>query len=140
MKATHHDISLSNSKKKSPEEKTANPEKISDQDEEKTVQVSDRVGRVFVLKRPPFLDEFKWVEALGQLSENRTYMGMISVLQFIFSIDGERVFAPTSKLKVDALIKRVGRETYADIAEALFKNFFHNSDGKAFTEVDEVKK
>lgn len=83
----------------------------------------DSTGRVFTIRKPAFLAQFRLVETAGESAESDRYMSMISPLIYIVAIDNDPVLAPTTKLELEALIQRVGDHGYETVMECLAKNF-----------------
>jgi hypothetical protein len=94
------------------------------------VTVTDARGRVFTLRKPGVLAQFRLVEALGDTAKNQTYMGMVLPVIFVAAIDGEPVMTPSSKLQVEALIQRLDEDGLSVIGAAVASNF-GNSDPDA---------
>lgn len=91
--------------------------------------VTDTKGRRIGLRRLDFIEEFRIVETLGKLAENKVYMQMVNPLLLVAEIDGDVVPPPRSKLQVDALIQRVGGDGYIAVLEGMVKYFAQdNSD------------
>ena len=89
----------------------------------KDVTVTDGRGRVIGISKPPFDAQFDLVEAVGQSAENKTYMGMVSLLTWVKSIDGDPVSMPTTKLQIRALLRRLGEDGYTAVANGIVENF-----------------
>lgn len=88
------------------------------------VYITDARGRTIGLRRLPFLEEFRIIEAVGpQLSANTTYMGMLNPLLHVAEIDGQPVEIPRSKLQIDALIQRVDRDGFVAVVEGIVTHF-----------------
>jgi hypothetical protein len=86
----------------------------------KPVYVTDSKGRKLTLRKLPFLEEFRILEAVGpELSGNTVYMNMLNFLLLVGEIDGVTVEIPRSKREVEALIQRAGREAFQAITDAL---------------------
>ena len=88
------------------------------------VHVTDATGRELGLRRLPFLEEFRIIEALGsELSSNTTYMGMLNPLLYLAEIDGDPVMIPRNKAQAEVLIQRAGREGFLAVIEGITKHF-----------------
>ena len=86
-------------------------------------KVTDTRGRIFTIRKPEFLSQFRLVEILGDTSRNETYMRMITPFQYISAIDGDPIFQPNTKRELDALIKRVGEEGFVAVAQCMAEHF-----------------
>ena len=96
----------------------------------KDITVTDARGRVIGIGKPPFHAQFDLVEAIGQSAENKTYMGMVSLLPWVKSIDGDPVLVPTTKLQVRALLQRLDEDGYTAVAEGVAEHFLGGADGE----------
>lgn len=86
--------------------------------------VTDARGRVIVLRKPPFLAQYKQVEMVGgELAANRVYMSMILPTLYVISIDGDAVTQPKTKLQLDALISRLDEDGMNAAFECWSENF-----------------
>lgn len=83
----------------------------------------DDKGRVFTLRKPGALAQFRLVEALGDTASNQTYMGMVLPLIYLAKIDGEDVLPPISKREVEALIQRLDDEGIAALHAGVRDNY-----------------
>src|SRR5262249_29250775 len=71
-----------------------------------------------------FLEEFRIMEAVGpELAANTTYMGMLNPLLYLAEIDGDAVQIPRTKLQIDALIQRAGREGFVAVLQGITQHF-----------------
>jgi hypothetical protein len=101
-------------------------------------QVTDSKGRVITLKEPGVLQEYKFVELVGgEAAMNPVWMNMTMPLTYVTAIDDFRVFPPTSRLQVDALIERLGRHGIDAVTKGVLDKW-GKKDAKQ--EVEEVKK
>lgn len=85
--------------------------------------VRDARGRTITLKKPGVLAQYRLVEALGDSASNTTYVNMVLPLLFVSAIDGDALGQLSSKLLVEALIKRLddsGIETVIKGVQAHF--------------------
>ena len=88
------------------------------------VYVTDAKGRKLGLRRLPFLEEFRIVEALGaERAANTTYMGMVNPLLYLAEIDGEAIDIPRNHRQVEALIQRAGREGFFAVVAGIAQHF-----------------
>ena len=92
--------------------------------ESELVHVTDARGRKIGLKRLPFLEEFRIVEAVGpERAVNQAYMSMINPLLLIAEIDGDPLTTPRTHAQIEALIQRAGREGFAAAFDGMMKHF-----------------
>lgn len=89
----------------------------------RAVQVVDSTGRKITLKKPGVLAQFRLVEALGAVAENRVYMAMVLPLIYVCDIDGEPVTTVLRKSEVDALIQRLDEYGIESVMKAIQDNF-----------------
>jgi hypothetical protein len=94
------------------------------------VEVDSRARRI-ALKKPGVLQQFKLVEALGEVAENRVYMRMVLPLLYVSDIDGEPVVTLMKKSEVEALIQRLGDEGIEAVMKGMEKHFGTVSDPEA---------
>lgn len=93
------------------------------QNKNKTVTITDSLGRIILLKKPSVLDQYRLVEILGaELSANQVYMGMVIPLLFVQSIDNIPVIF-SKKTELEALIKRLDEEGIDSVVKAVNENF-----------------
>lgn len=72
------------------------------------VTLTDSEGRKLVVKRPSVLQQFRLVELLGpELGKNTMYLNMAMPCFWAQSIDGEPLYAPLTKLELEAAIERL---------------------------------
>ncbi len=100
--------------------------------------VFDAKGRSIKIAEPDFLSQFRLTEAVGKSADNAQYMNMVRPLLYVREIDGDHVFAPNTKVEVEALIKRLGAEGYNALANALVEKFTNEDDGQSVE--DKLKK
>lgn len=91
------------------------------------VTITDKRGRVIVLRRPGVLAQYRLIEALGnEAASNQTYVGMVLPLLYVESID--RSPAPTaSKRQIEALIERLGDEGIEAVGNGVIEHFGRRS-------------
>ena len=88
------------------------------------VYVTDSTGRRLGLRRVPFLEEFRIVEAVGaERAANQAYMGMLQPLLFIAEIDGDQLDFPRTHAQIEALIQRAGHEGFVAAIEGMTEHF-----------------
>jgi hypothetical protein len=87
------------------------------------IDVKDSAGRVFKLKKPGLLAQYRLVEVIGVNAENPVYMSMCRPLIYIASIDGDAIFQPTNKLQLEALITRLDDHGLEAVVEGIVKHF-----------------
>ncbi len=88
----------------------------------------DSRGRVFGIRKPGILAQFRIVDIMGDTAKNEVYMGMLMPIIFCTSIDGEQVPFPNSRREVEALIERVGEDGLATLAAGLQEHFGKQQD------------
>ncbi|MDB6104042.1 MAG: hypothetical protein JWO52_4041 [Gammaproteobacteria bacterium] len=96
-----------------------------------THTVTDSKGRRIVLKKPGVLKQFRLVEALGEVAENRVYMRMALPLLYVTDIDGEAVVSIMKKSELEALIQRLGDEGLETVMKAMDEHYGTMSDPEA---------
>lgn len=70
--------------------------------------VSDARGRTITLRKPGILAQYRIVEAVGpESAKNEVYMGMVTPILYVASIDGNPVAQPSNKAQIEALIQRL---------------------------------
>jgi phosphate uptake regulator len=80
----------------------------------------DRAGRTLLLRRMDALDRLRLFKALGPaLSVNTPYLGMALIAASVSSIDGVPVPPPITEDQLEALIRRLGDDGLAALADAL---------------------
>lgn len=83
----------------------------------------DARGRVFKLRKPGLLQQFRLVEVIGESAKNEVYLNMCRPLIFIASIDGDPITQPLNKLELEGLITRVGDEGLDAVFQGIVKHF-----------------
>lgn len=86
-------------------------------------EVTDARGRVIVLKRPSTLSRLRFIEALGESSTNRLWVGTVSPLMYVSSIDGTPVSPPISKREIEALYTRLDEDGLEAVSAGLAEHF-----------------
>lgn len=87
-------------------------------------KVIDSEGRSITLKKPGLLAQYRLVEVVGAISAaNPVYMDMIHPLIYITDLDGIRVFQPTSKAEIEALITRLDEHGLKAVVDGLVEHF-----------------
>jgi hypothetical protein len=110
---------------------TVHPNKTEDSPSESVIKsanqlvyVTDSKGRKLGLRRLPFLEEFRIVEAVGpERAVNQVYMGMLNPILCIAEIDGARIEIPRTHAQIEALISRAGQEGFVAAFEGVTKYF-----------------
>lgn len=69
--------------------------------------VEDSEGRTIGLRMPKPLQRLRFAAAMGEDSGNPLWAGMVSLLMYIGSIDGDAVAVPSSKREIEALYQRL---------------------------------
>lgn len=87
------------------------------------VTVTDARGRVFTLKRPGVLAQYRLVDMLGESAKNEVYMGMVLPITYVSAIDGESVFQFSTRRELDALIQQLDEDGIAAIMVGVQENF-----------------
>lgn len=87
---------------------------IADANAPETLDYEDAQGRahkLVVTRRPGVLGPLRLTEAVGaDNAVNPAYMQMVRPLIYLQAIDAEPVFAPKTKLEIEALIQRLDEE------------------------------
>jgi hypothetical protein len=72
--------------------------------------VTDSSGRRLKIAQPDILNESRLVSLLGEAAANQAYMvGYVLPAVMVTAIDDNDIHFPTTKLQVEAQIKRLGR-------------------------------
>ena len=87
------------------------------------VVVTDSDGRHIVLKKPDVLASYHLVEALGDAARNTTYIGMVTPLLLVHSIDGAAVERFRSKDDIEALITKLGESGMQAVMGGMLQHF-----------------
>lgn len=87
------------------------------------VQVTDSAGRVFTLRKPGLLAQYRLVEVAGDSAKNEVYLGMIRPLIYITAIDGDPVIQPINKMQLEALITRIEDHGLAAVMDGIIANY-----------------
>lgn len=90
---------------------------------EEIILKPDPRGRVFGIRKPGVLAQFRLVEIMEDTAKNEVYMGMLLPVIYCTSIDGEPIPFPNSKREVEALITRVDEDGIAHISNGLREHF-----------------
>jgi hypothetical protein len=90
--------------------------------------VTDSRGRVIKLAKPTILEQFRFVEALGDAANNETYRRMAMPVQFVRSIrseeNGEDLPAPmTTKREIEHLIQRLGEDGFDAVSLGILEHY-----------------
>ena len=83
---------------------------MSEAAQENILTITAENGKIIGVKYPGPLAQYRFVEALGDASANRVYLGMMLPLIYLHSIDGVVTPLPSSKLQAEGLIERLGEE------------------------------
>jgi hypothetical protein len=93
------------------------------------VYVIDKKGRKLGLRKLPFLEEFRIIEAAGpELAANTTYMSMLNPLLYLAEIDNIPVEIPHNKRAIEALIQWAGQEGFLAVVEGIGTHFSGNAE------------
>jgi len=94
------------------------------ENEERIVEVQDSKGRVFKLKEPSPIAQYRLAKILGpELASNSAYMMMVMPLLYVVAIDGEPVAFPQGERQVEALVMKVGKSGINLLGTALREHF-----------------
>lgn len=85
--------------------------------------VPDSAGRVFKLKKPGLLSQYRLVEVIGSNAENAVYMAMCRPLIYIVGIDGDPIVQPINKMQLEALITRIDDHGLEAVVDGIVKHF-----------------
>src|SRR6185312_3898912 len=99
----------------------------------RTVSITDDLGRVIVIRKPKFSNHLSLLKALGpELCDNKAYVDTVGIVSTVVSINGEPVYLK-SQVDVDFLVKNLEERDNALplIAEAVIENF---TDSKSIEE------
>jgi len=99
----------------------------------RTVSITDDLGRVIVIRKPKFSNHLSLLKALGpELCDNKAYVDTVGIVSTVVSINGEPVYLK-SQVDVDFLVKNLEESDNALplIAEAVIENF---TDSKSIEE------
>lgn len=91
----------------------------------KTVSITDDLGRVIVLRKPKFSNHLNLLKALGtELSKNQAYVDNVSIVSTVVSIDGQPM-PLKGNVDIDHLILELERSDNALplVAQAVVENF-----------------
>lgn len=102
------------------------------------VTIADSAGRKITLRKPPVLQQYRFVEVMGDTAKNEVYMAMAFPLLFITSIDGLDQPAPMKKSEFEALIARLDEHGIKAVTEGVQQHFAVKFDPEA--QKDAVKK
>jgi hypothetical protein len=91
----------------------------------------DARGRVFTIKKPGLLAQYRIVEVMGKSADIQTYRQMVTPLIYIVGIDDDPITPPTNKMQLEALIQRIGEDGLKAVSECLEEHFGEKSDPEA---------
>ena len=92
----------------------------------------DSLGRALTIRQPDVLQESRLVRLMGDDAGNQQYMfGYVLPVAMVVEIDGVATPFPTTRLEVDAGIKRLGREGIAAVMNALGDKAKEQGEGDA---------
>jgi hypothetical protein len=87
-----------------------------------TESATDARGRNIVVRKLRSLDRMKVFELIGgENAKNEPYLGYAVLAYSVVSIDGNALPTPSSKLALEAIVKRLDDEGLAAAAEAFAK-------------------
>lgn len=93
------------------------------------VHEKDALGRLLGVKRLGPLQRLALFKALGDLSSNDRYLGVVALAACCVEIDGEPVKFPHSVLTAEALVDRLGDEGATCIAKIMQEHFSVSESG-----------
>jgi hypothetical protein len=103
--------------------------------------VFDSRGRKFTLKRPSYLKEMQFIEAMGQQAKDIDEYRMNAVfLSYVSKIDGIPVPKVNTKQTLEALMERVDREGILCIVGGVKDNFLPDNLFSEEEQKQEIKK
>lgn len=87
-------------------------------------EVTDVRGRKIKIRKLSPLDRMHLFEVLGPtLSENAMYLGYVMSAACVEAIDGDFEGFPTSKIRVEAMVGKLGEEGLEAVSKAYRDNF-----------------
>jgi hypothetical protein len=85
--------------------------------------ITDKAGRRLTLRKMGMLELLRLFKALGpDLSMNRSYLGLATVVSAVSMIDEVPVPFPANEAAVEALIDRLGDDAIAAVAPIIKSN------------------
>lgn len=91
------------------------------------IKVKDVSGREISLRKPPVLAQLRLVDAIGDSSANRVYLGMCLPLMYVSAIDGVEVPPLDSKKQVEALFQRLDEDGLEAVNNGIAEHFSRDS-------------
>jgi hypothetical protein len=88
-----------------------------------TFVVVDAAGRKITLKKPDVLVQYDLIEALEETAKNEVYIAMVLPLLYITQIDGEHELPLTNKLRIRAMIQRLGEDGINTVMRGVQEHF-----------------
>lgn len=82
------------------------------------VETIDSAGRIIVLRRAKPLQKLRFIAAMGENSSNSLWVGTVSALMHVASIDGAAVNTPTTLREIEALYQRLDEHGMTAVYEA----------------------
>lgn len=118
-------------------EKTFSQEII--QKANKTVSITDDLGRIIVLRKPKLSHYLNLIKSLGKLAENQTYVDHVTIFSAVVSIDGNLI-SLKAPIDIDWLVLELEKSDNAllELIKAVKDNFSDISNEGGFSE--ELKK
>jgi hypothetical protein len=86
-------------------------------------KVTDARGRSITLRRPPVLQQFRLIEALGDSARNMVYVQMVLPLIYVCAIDGQETVPFSKKSEVEAMIQRLDEDGIAAVSKGVAEHF-----------------
>lgn len=87
------------------------------------VEIKDSQGRSITLRRPPVLQQFRLIEAIGDAARNEVYVQMILPLLYVSAIGGDATIPFSKKSEVEAMIQRLDEDGLAAVMKGVSENF-----------------
>jgi hypothetical protein len=110
------------------------------QDANKEYDVYDERSVRYTLRRPSFLKEMQFIEAIGESGKIEEYKIMATILSFVAKIDGIPVPKVNTKQTLEALMERVGREGFQAVSDGMMAHFFPKDLSTEEEQKDQIKK
>jgi hypothetical protein len=87
-----------------------------------TESVTDSLGRSIVVRKPRSLDRMKVFELIGaDNAKNEPYLGYAVLAYAVTSIDGSALPVPTTKIALEAVVKRLDDDGILAVSKAFAK-------------------
>ncbi|GGY07106.1 hypothetical protein [Paludibacterium paludis] len=90
---------------------------------DRTVEVTDALGRTLTLKKPGVLDQLHLIETLGATAKNDMYLNIVVPILYVVAIDGDTVYKPASKRELEAIVQRLDEDGLQAVAKGVEEHF-----------------